>query len=160
MAFPRQEYQSGCHFLLQGIFPTQGSNSGLVLGKWIFCHYTIWDALWIYSLCQINRQRISHYVIFVALITRDIRRFELFISLVNCMFMSCAHFPLLVGMCRHLLHWFVRPLLYIWDLNSSVWLFLNIIWSGGFWPTHLMWLELRSMSDEGTFDWEAMLYLL
>ena len=27
--FPRQEYWSGCHFLLQGIFPTQGSNPGL-----------------------------------------------------------------------------------------------------------------------------------
>ena len=24
--FPRQEYWSGCHFLLQKIFPTQGSN--------------------------------------------------------------------------------------------------------------------------------------
>ena len=26
MEFPRQEYWSGLHFLLQGIFPTQGSN--------------------------------------------------------------------------------------------------------------------------------------
>ena len=26
MGFPRQEYIVGCHFLLQGIFPTQGSN--------------------------------------------------------------------------------------------------------------------------------------
>ena len=26
MGFPRQEYWSRCHFLLQGIFPTQGSN--------------------------------------------------------------------------------------------------------------------------------------
>ena len=26
MGFPRQEYQSGCHFLHQGIFPTQESN--------------------------------------------------------------------------------------------------------------------------------------
>ena len=24
MGFPRLEYWSGCHFLLQGIFPTQG----------------------------------------------------------------------------------------------------------------------------------------
>ena len=30
MGFPRQEYWSGCHFLLQGIFPTQGSNSCLL----------------------------------------------------------------------------------------------------------------------------------
>ena len=26
LGFPRQEYWSGCHFLLQGIFPTQGWN--------------------------------------------------------------------------------------------------------------------------------------
>ena len=26
MGFPRQEYWRGCHFILQGIFPTQGSN--------------------------------------------------------------------------------------------------------------------------------------
>ena len=30
MGFSRQEYWVGFHFLLQGIFPTQGSNSGLL----------------------------------------------------------------------------------------------------------------------------------
>ena len=30
MGFSRQEYWSGCHFLLQVIFPTQGSNLGLL----------------------------------------------------------------------------------------------------------------------------------
>ena len=30
MGFSRQEYWSGCHFLLQGIFPTQGSNRNLL----------------------------------------------------------------------------------------------------------------------------------
>ena len=29
MEFPRQEYWSGCHYLLQGIFLTQGWNLGL-----------------------------------------------------------------------------------------------------------------------------------
>ena len=29
MGLSRQEYWSGCHVLLQGIFPTQGSNAGL-----------------------------------------------------------------------------------------------------------------------------------
>ena len=29
MEFSRPEYWSGCHSLLQGIFPTQGSNPGL-----------------------------------------------------------------------------------------------------------------------------------
>ena len=29
MGFSRQEYWSGCHFLLQEIFPTQGLNLGL-----------------------------------------------------------------------------------------------------------------------------------
>ena len=30
MGFPRQEYWRGCHFLLQGIFPTQRSNPCLL----------------------------------------------------------------------------------------------------------------------------------
>ena len=30
MEFSRQEYWMGCHFLLQGIFPTKGSNAGLL----------------------------------------------------------------------------------------------------------------------------------
>ena len=30
MEFSRQEYWNGCHFLLQGIFPTQGSNLRLL----------------------------------------------------------------------------------------------------------------------------------
>ena len=30
VGFSRQEYWSGCHFLLQGTFPTQGSNQGLL----------------------------------------------------------------------------------------------------------------------------------
>ena len=30
MGFSRQEYWSGCHFILQGIFPTQGLNLGLL----------------------------------------------------------------------------------------------------------------------------------
>ena len=35
MEFPRQEYWRGRHFLLQGVFPTQGSNPGLLLCAWI-----------------------------------------------------------------------------------------------------------------------------
>ena len=30
LGFSRQEYWSGCHFLPQGIFPTQGLNPGLL----------------------------------------------------------------------------------------------------------------------------------
>ena len=35
MGFSRQEYHSGCHFLLQGIFPTQGLNLCLLYCRWI-----------------------------------------------------------------------------------------------------------------------------
>ena len=35
MGFPRQEHWSGCHFLLQGIFPTQGLNLHLLHCWWI-----------------------------------------------------------------------------------------------------------------------------
>ena len=37
MGFSRQEYWSGCHFLLQGIFPVQGSNSGF-----LHCRHTLY----------------------------------------------------------------------------------------------------------------------
>ena len=36
--FSRQEYWSGCHFLLQGIFLTQGSNPGLLHCRQILYH--------------------------------------------------------------------------------------------------------------------------
>ena len=37
MGFPRQEYWSGCHFLLQGSFLTQGLNLSLL-------HLLHWEA--------------------------------------------------------------------------------------------------------------------
>ena len=38
MEFSRQEYWSGLHALLQGIFPTQGSNPGFLHCRWILYH--------------------------------------------------------------------------------------------------------------------------
>ena len=38
MGFPRQEYWGGCRFLLQGIFPTQGSNMHLQTDSLPLCH--------------------------------------------------------------------------------------------------------------------------
>ena len=38
MEFSRQEYWSGCHSLFQGIFPTQGSNPGLLHVRQILYH--------------------------------------------------------------------------------------------------------------------------
>ena len=38
MGFSRQEYGVGCLFLLQGIFPTQGSNPHLLHCSWILYH--------------------------------------------------------------------------------------------------------------------------
>ena len=45
LGFPWQEYWSGLHFLLQGIFLTQGSNSCLLLVKWILYNWSTWEAL-------------------------------------------------------------------------------------------------------------------
>ena len=48
MGFSRQEYWSGCHFLLQGIFPTQGSNPQplphLLHCRWILPCWAIGEA--------------------------------------------------------------------------------------------------------------------
>ena len=37
--FPGKNMGVGCYFLLQGIFPIQGSNSYLLLGRWILYHW-------------------------------------------------------------------------------------------------------------------------
>ena len=47
--FSRQEYWSGLPLLLQQIFPTQGSNPCLWLGRQILYHWATWEAL--FSLC-------------------------------------------------------------------------------------------------------------
>ena len=44
MGFSRQESWSGCHFLLQGIFLTWGSNPGLPHCRWILYHCAAWEA--------------------------------------------------------------------------------------------------------------------
>ena len=38
----------GCHFLLQGIFPTQISNAYLLLDRQILYQWTTWEALYVY----------------------------------------------------------------------------------------------------------------
>ena len=44
--FPGENTEAGCHFLIQGIFPTQtqGWNSCLLHCRWILCHCTTWEA--------------------------------------------------------------------------------------------------------------------
>ena len=34
----------GCHFFLQRIFPTQGSNCSSCIGRWILYHWATWEA--------------------------------------------------------------------------------------------------------------------
>ena len=45
MGFPGQSTGVGCHFLLQGMFPTQGSNWHLLLDRQILYHWATWQAL-------------------------------------------------------------------------------------------------------------------
>ena len=66
----------GCHALLQGIFPTQGSNPGLLHCKWIRCHlshqfwffsFTTWEVSCQFLLasgfwCEIHVTLFSSYV--------------------------------------------------------------------------------------------------
>ena len=44
MRFPRQEYQSGSHFLLQEIFLTHRLNLCLLHCRWILYHWATWEA--------------------------------------------------------------------------------------------------------------------
>ena len=43
--FPGKDTGVGCHFLLQGIFPTQGPNPHLLrlIGKQILYYHTNWE---------------------------------------------------------------------------------------------------------------------
>ena len=43
--FPGNNTGVGCHFFLQGIFPTQVSNPGLLLCRLMICHSAVWEAL-------------------------------------------------------------------------------------------------------------------
>ena len=40
--FSHKNTGAGWHFLLQGIFPTQGPNPRLLLGRWIHYHWATW----------------------------------------------------------------------------------------------------------------------
>ena len=42
--FPGKNTGVGGHFLLQGIFPTQGLNPHLLLGRWVFYYCATWEA--------------------------------------------------------------------------------------------------------------------
>ena len=45
MEFSRQNNVVGCHSLLQGVFPTQGSNLGLLYCMWILYHLSYQGSL-------------------------------------------------------------------------------------------------------------------
>ena len=64
--FPGKDTGVGCHFLLQGIFPTRGSNPGLL--QYIYI-YTISYHLWIVTvLCWIGVVRVDILVLFQILV--------------------------------------------------------------------------------------------
>ena len=61
MEFSTQEYWRGCHFLLQGIFPTQGSNPGLPHCRQmlycLICQGNINQKIW-------NSEKLRHFLKF------------------------------------------------------------------------------------------------
>ena len=48
---PGKNTRVGCHGLLQGIFPTQGSNPCLLYYRWILYHWATREALWELKFC-------------------------------------------------------------------------------------------------------------
>ena len=54
--FPGKNTGVGGHFLLQGIFPTQGSNPPVLLGKQILYHWSTWES----SLIVFPLKDLSH----------------------------------------------------------------------------------------------------
>ena len=58
MEFPGKNTGVGCHFLVQRISLTQGSNQSLLLGRWILYHWATWEA-WDLPSVQFSRSVVS-----------------------------------------------------------------------------------------------------
>ena len=77
--FPGKNTEVGCHFPLQGIFPTQGSNPHLCvscIGRWILYHCATWDDLvskhvFLYQIYKIYKFFLISSYIFEQQIQRD-----------------------------------------------------------------------------------------
>ena len=50
--FPGRNSGVVFHFLLQGIFPTQGSKLRLLLGRWFLYHWATWEDHTLLMLCE------------------------------------------------------------------------------------------------------------
>ena len=53
--FPGKNTGVGCHFLLQGTFPTQGLNLSLLCYRWILYHSATWETQIIESMMETHR---------------------------------------------------------------------------------------------------------
>ena len=50
--FPCKNTRVGCHFLLQGFFPTRNWTCISCIGRWILYHWTTWEAHVTFSIVQ------------------------------------------------------------------------------------------------------------
>ena len=75
MEFLRQEYWSGCHFLLQGIFLTQGSTCVPCIGRQILYHWATWEALLFYPPLAMTLFKMSR--VFIQLCSKHNSRKEI-----------------------------------------------------------------------------------
>ena len=66
MGFPRQEYWSGLPCPSPQDLPVQGSNLYLLIGRWILCHWSNWEAPYIQPVCV---WVLGHFWLFAALRT-------------------------------------------------------------------------------------------
>ena len=62
MGFPGKNTGVGWHFLLQGIFPTQGSNLSTLLGRQILYHWATSKALCPYAVQHILRAYFKNFL--------------------------------------------------------------------------------------------------
>ena len=61
---PGKNTGGGSHSLLQGIFPTQKSNLGVLHYRWILYHWTTWEAPLLYNIGGVIAQSLSHVRLF------------------------------------------------------------------------------------------------
>ena len=98
MGFSRQEYWSGCHVFLQGIFLTRGSNDVSCIGRQVLYHWhhlgspvlsPYPDSIPITKSCTSDDTTPSSYELKFFLTSKDLVIFEMGFSLLLIPFKRC-----------------------------------------------------------------------
>ena len=93
--FPGKNTGGGCHFFLQGIFPTQGLNPGLLLCRQILYHWATWEAQWRTVKCKSSLLAIWNQVGYMNVPLFNMQIYTLISSIITKYLIQTLHLHLL-----------------------------------------------------------------